>query len=142
MSGILKISDAATLGFHAMVLLAKNRGFFICAKDIAKKFNASEAHLSKVLQRLVKSGLLKGARGPKGGFVLAKDPKEITLLEIYRSIEGDFSYTNCLFEKPICDGKRCIMGKLIEEVNTRVKDYLSKTNLFDLAKVVGESFDI
>jgi len=88
MSGVLKISNAATIALHAMTYLAAFPDNKHMTKEIASLHQVSEAHLSKVLQRLTRAGLVKAVRGPKGGFSLAKSADEISLLEVYETIEG------------------------------------------------------
>jgi len=132
MSSILKMSGAASLALHTAVILAANPNKLISTKDIASLLRASEAHLSKVLQQLEKTNIVTSIRGPKGGFRLAKPGDEITLLDVYESIEGRLSLNSCLLTENICDG-RCIMGKMINDLNTRFKDYLSKTKLDDVS---------
>ena len=132
MQGILNISEAASLAMHAMVLLADEPGKIISTKEAAEKFQASENHLSKVLQRLTRAGLVKSIRGPKGGYILGKQPEKVTLLEVYEAIEGKFISNNCLFEKEICDGRTCITGGLINSINSMVKRYFEGARLNDL----------
>ena len=88
MANVLKMSDATILGLHAMVYLAGSHGKVDSkahsTRKIASVLNASEAHLSKVLQRLAHTGLLSSTRGPKGGFTLAKGSDQITLLDVLR----------------------------------------------------------
>lgn len=138
MANVLKMSDATTLGLHAMVYLAGQDGNVDSkahsAREIASVLNASEAHLAKVLQRLAHAGLLRSTRGPKGGFTLAKDATEITLLDVYESLEGPFEVSRCLFSEPICSRANCIMGGLVEKVGTEVQTYLGQTTLATLAK--------
>ncbi|MCP4900046.1 MAG: Rrf2 family transcriptional regulator, partial [bacterium] len=96
MPTMLRISEAASLGIHAMGLLAIHPDRSLSARTIAEKFSVSEAHLSKVLQRLTKVGLLASTRGPKGGFSLTRDPETVTLLEVFEAIEGPVEPTDCL----------------------------------------------
>ena len=70
-----------------MVYIAGNAGKPANVKEIAKGFDVSGHHLSKVLQRLVKSGLLRSIKGVNGGFILAKSSDQLTFLEIYEAIE-------------------------------------------------------
>lgn len=132
MSNVLRISDAATIGLHAMVLLADERKPRT-TREIAEAFDFSEAHLSKVLQRLVRSRLLVSTRGPGGGFTLARLPKDISLLDVYEAIEGPLVASDCLLARPLCEGgKDCLLGGLLIDLNNRVADYLAGTKLSHL----------
>lgn len=126
---ILRISEALSLGIHAMVYLANNVGKPLRVKEIAKRLRASEAHLAKVLQSLARDGLLKATRGPKGGYELAKAPEEITLLQVFESIHGPLEDQKCLFKEPLCSGERCILGNLLKQVNQAVRNHFSETTL-------------
>jgi len=120
MATILKISEATTLALHAMIYIAANPERPISTAKIAKRFNVSAAHLSKVMQRLTHVGLLKSLRGPNGGFVLMKPAEEITLLEIYEIIEGPVPTSTCLLETPACSGEICVISKLLKNVQKEV----------------------
>lgn len=130
---MLRISDAASLALHTMVLLAARAGELMSNKEIASVLKVSEAHLSKVLQRLAKVGLVGSTRGPKGGFYLGREASSITLMEVYEAIEGPLLLCNCILDKQICTKKHCILGKLIEKVNYQVKDYLANNTLDQLS---------
>jgi len=130
---ILNISEAATLAIHTTVLLAENPDKMLSIKDIVKRIPASKAHLSKVLQRLSKVGIVKSFRGPKGGFVIGKDPSEVSLLEVYESIDGPLTTNNCLLASPVCVGK-CILDSVLMDVNNEVYQTLKNTKLSDLGK--------
>ncbi|HPO08283.1 MAG TPA: Rrf2 family transcriptional regulator, partial [bacterium] len=97
------------------------------------------AHLSKVLQRLGKVGLVTSIRGPKGGFVLSRGGDEIALLEVYEAIDGPLASSSCLFHTPICDGQNCILGDLLSPVNQMVRNHLAKTKLSELTSVFTQS---
>jgi Rrf2 family protein len=117
MSTLLGISEAASIGWHAMIVLAANPDELHSTAEIAEHLQVSGAHLSKVLQRLTRAGLVEAVRGPRGGFQLGKPAKEITILEIYESIEGPLQERKCLLRKPICNGKCCIIGDLLRRVD-------------------------
>lgn len=101
--------------------------------QVAVHYGFSEAHLSKVFQRLTKAGLVKSVRGPRGGFVLALDPASITLKNIYEAIDGTLSRKSyCLLGKPSCKFKECIFGDLMKSIHQKVEDHFSSTRLIDL----------
>lgn len=145
MSNALKISEACSLAIHAMTLMAIEPGRHFTTHDVAKTLNASEAHLSKVMQRLAKAELVRSVRGPHGGFELVRPPKETALITIYEVIEGPFVPNRCLLKKPVCQGHKCVLGGLIESINDRLRQYLEGTTLADLTDVCtqpqGESHD-
>ena len=132
MADTLKISEAASLAMHTMALLAEDPERVLSTHQIATTLDASEAHLSKVLQRLAKAGLVTSIRGPRGGFLPAKRVDDVTLLEVYESIEGPITPKTCLLNRRICKGDGCILGDLLVRVNREVRDYLSGTKLSEL----------
>jgi len=99
---------------------------------VAKSLKASEAHLSKVFQRLARMGLVRSVRGPKGGFSLAEDPESVTLLEIYQAIDGGLGRGECLMRATVCDRETCIFGHLLDDVYQQVEQHFSGTTLADL----------
>jgi Rrf2 family protein len=139
MSGLLKISEAAVLAIHTAALLGVERGRVLTTREIASFLKASEAHLSKVLQRLAKSGFVTSVRGPKGGFMLSGPPEEITLLEIYEAIDGPLGDTRCLLGAPVCDG-HCIMGDVLCEVNRLVARRLSETKIAEVGRGLQKGY--
>lgn len=130
MSSVLKMSGATVLAFHALIYIAVNEDGFVTNAEIASALHASEATLSKVLQRMVKTGLVKSIRGPRGGFVLGKDSSATTLRDIYELFEGSLEQDACLLEEPICGG-RCVFGDLLINLNDMVREYMTNTRLKD-----------
>lgn len=129
---ILKISEALSLAIHGLHFLALEEENQEKVKDLARKMGVSEAHLAKVFQRLVKAGILYSSRGPKGGFVLAKKPEEVTLLEIYQALEGSLREEVCLLQKEVCPFSRCIFGDFLTVVNQEFRRYLAQRTLADV----------
>jgi Rrf2 family protein len=128
----IRISEAASLALHTMTLLAGNTEVSMTTRQIADELNASEAHLAKVMQRLVHAGFVKSVRGPKGGFRLARAPSDVSLIEVYELIEGPISTGCCYFGEPICRNEVCIFGGLLESIGTQVREHLANTRLSDL----------
>ncbi|HOY66657.1 MAG TPA: Rrf2 family transcriptional regulator [Candidatus Ozemobacteraceae bacterium] len=132
MAEIVKFSDAVVLGFHAMIDLAEHPGHEVPLHDIAVRLRVSEAHLSKVLQRLRKVGLVQASRGPSGGYRLAHPPAGITFACIFEAIDGPIQPQFCLFGTPVCTNPSCWMGSFIGQINQQVKNFLEQTTLADL----------
>lgn len=74
---------------EAMVTIAYNAGQgAISSKDIAQLQGLPPRYLEQLMQKLVRGGLLRGVRGPRGGYVLAKERRRITIADIY-SVLGE-----------------------------------------------------
>jgi len=85
----MKLSTRSSYGMRALIelALAGSRGP-VSATLIANRQNLSLAYLEQLLHRLKKQGIITSIRGPKGGYVLAKDPKRITMAQVVRILEG------------------------------------------------------
>ena len=85
----MRLSTRSTYGMRALVelALAGGRGP-VSAAFIAKRQDLSVAYLEQLLHRLKKQGLVSSIRGPRGGYVLAKEPHRITMSEIVRILDG------------------------------------------------------
>jgi len=134
MADIIKISDATALAMHSMVHMAIDPGAQSTTAEIAEVFEASRHHLAKVHQRLTKAGLITSYRGPGGGVGLAKDPAKITLLEIYKAMEGPMVCHPCLFGKEVCPRTDCVLSELLPGLARQVRDYFEHTTLAQLAE--------
>ncbi len=98
------------------------------ARELAEALHASEAHLSKVLQRLERAGLVKSRRGPGGGFQLARPPGEISLREVCEAVEGRYEASDCPFGLSICDGQG-VLAEELGKVTGRLLEFLERTKL-------------
>ena len=134
MQRLLKISEAGSLALHTAVLLAASGDTPRAVGQIAEVLHASENHLSKVLQRLVRAGIVTSLRGPKGGFRLAKPGTECTLLDVYEAIEGPLPTEGCLFNSSVCHNGDCILGGLLDDINRKVRSCLAGTRLSSAVK--------
>lgn len=136
MNGLLKMSDAAALGLHAVTVLAAFPNRKISSRQLASILDVSENHLAKVMQKLARNELVKSTRGPNGGFQLNGSPGDITMLQVYEAIEGPLAQTGCLLGHPRCKGDSCIMGALLEEIHEKTYTYFNSTTLEQLARAV------
>ncbi len=130
MSKIITLSEAASIALHGMVLIAKNE-HKLNVNQISEKIESSRHHVAKVFQRLAKENYVASNRGPSGGFVLKKDPKEISLLDLYEVIEGPVEVQGCPGSKERCPFDKCLMGNLANVLACKFKDFLKEQTLAD-----------
>jgi len=97
------ITRATEYAVRAVLHLAKQpKGEVVYKKDICAAQDVTPAFLTKILQPLIKSGIVASQRGVGGGFYLVKDPSEITLFDIIASQEGPLYINQCLIDKDAC----------------------------------------
>lgn len=138
MATMFRFSEAAALALHAMVYVACRAGAVVNAREMSAAFRASDAHMSKVCQRLTRCGLLVAHRGVYGGFTLGRGASRIRLLEIYVAIEGPVELSACLFRNRSCVKRPkhdCILGKKIMGLEEEFMRYLKTTTLASIAAV-------
>lgn len=128
MSKVFALSEAASIAIHSMVIIARADKSLNVIR-IAESTGFSKNHIAKVLQRLVKNDLLKSVRGPAGGFTLRKKPMEITLLEIYETIEGPMEIADCPLSYEVCAFDQCVMGNVVNKMTIEFKKFLQKQTL-------------
>lgn len=131
MSGPIRVSEAASLALHTTAIIAGAGGARVSADRMANTLGASRAHLGKVLQRLVKAGLVKSSRGPGGGYVLARPPSEVSLREVYETVEGPMEVHRCLLGAPVCGRTSCPVGELVGRVGAEIAEAMGRMTLED-----------
>jgi Rrf2 family protein len=84
-----RLSEKSLLAIAAVVDVALHaRGQPVAAKALAERHGLPPRHLEPVLQALVHAGILKGVRGPRGGYELARERRRISVAEIVRIAEA------------------------------------------------------
>jgi len=140
-NGIIHLSDASLIAVHALAGLAAAPGRLVQVKDLAAIIDASEHHVSKVMQRLVKEGLASSVKGPSGGFRLAKDPATISFKAAIEAVDGPLSGDFCPFRSERCDPSNCIFGKDIGAHASELVRYLGERTIEDVAKEQSKAPD-
>jgi len=133
---MLKLTKKADYGLIAMRHLASGAKT-ASAKEIAERYRIPLPLLSKVLQTLVRNGLLASEQGATGGYRLARDARDITTLEVIRSIDGPIILTQCFTEhdEPIeCDqSEMCPVREPLRKVHEGILRLLSGITISDLS---------
>ncbi len=130
MPKVVNFPNSVTIGIHSLIVLAREKKP-MNAIVLAKKIGSSKHLVGKVLQRLVKYGILASYRGPTGGFILNKDPSAILIYDIYKSIEGEIDYGECPHEDQICPTNMCIRDNIIKKMTEEFVNYLKENTISD-----------
>ncbi len=93
---MVKINKSTRFALYSVAELSENAGEVLSVGHIAEKYKISEHHVAKVLQQLARAGVIRSMRGINGGFQIARDPREITLLDIVEIFEPRVQDNGCL----------------------------------------------
>ncbi len=113
---MFQLSTKTHYGVAALIDLANAYGEnLVRIKDIVENRKISKSYLEQIFNRLSKFGVVKSVRGNRGGYELAKDPREVSLFEIIEILEGPLSIAS---EKGV-DVLNAVFEKLEEDIHKR-----------------------
>lgn len=135
----MKISTRGRYGMYAMLDLAMHEGLGpVTAKEIAERQEISVTYLEQLLSKLKKAGLVKGVRGPGGGYQLKKASGDILIGDLIRSLEGPiapvFCLPNSLSKKRCPKTDVCACFPLWRNLAEKIENILDSATLSDLKK--------
>jgi len=133
---MLKLSKKSDYGLIALKHLATHGDDTSCsAADIAALYNISAPLLAKVLQKLARKGLVVARHGSSGGYTLARNPSEITALEVISAIDGPLFITNCMKETGECfQTATCTVREPLRRVNDSIRQVLNTVTILHLTE--------
>jgi transcriptional regulator, Rrf2 family len=138
----MKISTKGRYALRLMVDLAEHKdNGFIALKDVAKRQNISKKYLEQIVPVLNGAGLLATNRGNRGGYKLAKEPKEYTVGDILRITEGSIAPVSCLdSEVNPCERKNfCQTLYVWEGLYKVVNEYLDGITVQDIVDRIEDA---
>lgn len=132
---MLRLSKKADYALMAMKHLALNgeRGAS-SAREIAEQYDIPVELLAKVLQRLVREGLLVSHQGTRGGYLLARTAAHISIAEVIAAVEGPLTVTACATEETTCDQyAKCSIRDPLWRIKDRIVAALATCSLAEMA---------
>lgn len=97
--------------------------------DISLNQGISNSYLEQLFARLRKNGLVKGVRGPRGGYRLARPAHEITVADIITAVDERVDATRCAGREDCQDGERCLTHELWMDLSDSLFQFLDSITL-------------
>ena len=137
----MKISTKTRYGMRFMIDLAEHYGEgCVAMKDVADRQGVSKKYLEQVVAPLSAAGLLKVTRGNKGGFQLARSPKEISLADVVTASEDGLAITECISCIAACDNEGgCVSREIWGGMQNAMTDYLENRTLADVLEATASN---
>ena len=130
-----------TKGRYAVMALADLAGFDrqnpVPLRDISLRQNISLSYLEQLFGKLKNRNLVKSIRGPSGGYLLERSPKDIKISNIIFAVDEQVKTLNCKKEsKKGCNGKtvKCITHNLWDDLERHINFFFENVSLNDLIK--------
>lgn len=129
----MKLSTKGKYGVKAMMDLAIHYGTEpISIKSISKRQGISEYYLEQLFAPLRKAKLIKSVRGAQGGYILNKEPRDITVLDIMNILEGPVDISDCI-DKDVCDHMDiCATRTLWKKIKDSIDNVMASVTLQDM----------
>lgn len=139
-------SEYAIRALSELVLMSQDappggsrRAGFVMLDKLTEQANLPREFLAKIFRQLVEGGILTSAKGPGGGFSLAKPAHEVSLLNVIEIIDGGHQIDGCVVGLARCnDHMPCPQHDLFKPIRQRLRAYLSTTTLADTAASLKE----
>ncbi len=133
---MFKLSKKADYGLIAVKHLAMHRDEHACsAGEIAEEYGISATLTAKVLQRLARQGVVIAKHGSSGGYQLAKEPGQISALDVITAIDGPVLITSCVTSHGNCDAtERCSVREPLRRVNESILNVLSTVTISQMSE--------
>ena len=134
----MKLTTKGRYAVMAMADLAANQELKpVSLSEISLRQNISLSYLEQLFAKLKNENLVKSIRGPSGGYVLEKNPKDIKISSIIIAVDEQVRTLNCKKDsKKGCNGKtvKCITHNLWDDLENHINNFFEKVNLSDLIK--------
>ena len=144
---MLRLSKKADYALIAMKHLAQNAGRAeartreggagaqsASAREIAEQYDIPIELLAKVLQRLVRTGLLASTQGTRGGYTLRRPAKSVSVADVIQAIDGPLTVTACSTEKIDCEQySKCSVRDPLWQIRERIVAALGTVTLSEMA---------
>lgn len=132
----MQITRETDYAIRCVQYLCKNPSDIKMVDEIASEMKIPKSFLAKILQKLTKAKIAKSFRGVKGGFILARRPEDINLLEIIEVIEGPIAMNICAVNERYCSfSDSCSVHPIWVSIKKDIEQKLRSVNFKELISV-------
>lgn len=133
---MIRMSKESDYGILLLTQLAGlSGGLVFSARELSERTRVPLPMVSKILKTLAREGVLASQRGAKGGYVLARNPAEISIAEVIDALEGPFALTECIEHPGDCYQEAiCGVRRNWQTINRKVKEALEDISLAEMSQ--------
>ena len=138
----MKLSTRCRYAVRSLLDLAlhSNDGELVLLKSVAKRQQISVKYLESIFATLRRAGIIKGVRGANGGYLLLKDPADVTIYDIVYSMQGFIAPVGCVDDVCSCNSTNgCVTRNVWISLTKSISNTLKGFTLADLIEKHKES---
>ncbi len=130
----MRLTRAGEYAVRCVIYLAMSgRDVLVSRKEIASKAAIPAQFLAKIAQELAKAGIIEIRQGVRGGFILIKDPADITLLDVVETMIGEIYLNDCVCRPSSCDASTtCSVHKVWQYARKQLRETLASVTFASL----------
>ncbi len=132
----MKVSQASAYALHALMYMVRHMTQLpATSRAIATAEGMPAGYLAKVLQQLARAGFVRSVRGRHRGYVFARSPEEISLLELFETLEGRPLFADCPLRHCACGGttENCSIFAQWSSATEKIREMLAQTSVVSAA---------
>ncbi len=131
----MQITRQTDYALRCVYYLAGRNGEVVMIEGISREMSIPRSFLAKILQKLVKAGIAESHRGVKGGFTLARSPREVSIYDVMLAIEGPVTMNICAVDKKLCErSAQCSIHPVWVRMRKEMEKMLRKENFAKLRR--------
>ncbi|MHC4511057.1 MAG: RrF2 family transcriptional regulator [Planctomycetota bacterium] len=128
----MKVTRSSAYALHALMYMVRHSTQLpATAATIARAEGMPSDYLVKIFRQLVKARFVRTVRGRKRGYVFARAPEEISLLELFEAFEGHSLFDDCFLRHCECGGtvENCRIFSIWSQATRQIKELLAQTSV-------------
>jgi len=138
----MQITRETDYAMRCVLYLSGQTDKVVMVDEISREMATPKSFLAKILQKLVKAGVVRSFRGVKGGFQLNRAPKDINLLDVIEAIEGVVALNACAVDRSVCGfSNTCGVHTVWVTLRGEVNELMKKHNFADIAEATRKARD-
>jgi Rrf2 family protein len=126
----MRLTRAGEYAVRCVLCLVKQgRNQLVSKKEISRQYDIPDQFLAKIAQKLAKAGIIEIRQGPQGGYLLIRNPEDISLLEVVETIIGEISLNECMTNSDFCRASGdCAVNRVWIKACKQLRETLSEVN--------------
>ena len=130
----MKLTRAGEYAVRCVLYLAsQGKGVLVSRRVVAEYFDIPDKFLAKIAQQLVRSGIIEIKQGAKGGYLLVKEPADLTMLDAVEAIIGEIALNDCVTSGNACkSSNNCAVNRVWTRARNQLRETLDGVTFADL----------